>query len=169
MIKLFISFALLIFVSNVQAGALYRSIDENGNVQYSDKPIPDAADTEKLNASFEPVAEDSLPFETRRANSKFPVTLYVADSCGSGCTEARDYLIKRGIPFTEKKLVTADDIEAFRKDSGGNQIPVMHLGTKWLTGFMESTWRLALDDAGYPKNAPYIRKVTPPAEKPKKE
>ncbi len=167
MIKLFFSMALLLLLSNVQAGALYRSIDENGNVQYSDKPAPDAADTEKLNASFEPAPEDSLPFETRRASSKFPVTLYVADSCGSGCTQARDYLTKRGIPFTEKKLVTMEDIEAFKKDSGGNQIPVMHIGTKWLTGFMESSWRLALDDAGYPASAPYIPKTMPPAEKPK--
>jgi hypothetical protein len=167
MSKLLFSITLLLLVSNVQAGALYRSIDENGNVQYSDKPVPDAADTEKLNASFEPAQDDALPFEARRANSKFPVTLYVADSCGSSCTQGRDYLTKRGIPFTEKKLVTADDIEAFKKDSGGNQVPVMHIGTNWLTGFMESSWRLALDDAGYPKNAPYIAKTTPSAEKPK--
>jgi glutaredoxin len=165
--KLFLLITLLILASNVQAGALYRSIDENGNVQYSDKPVPNAADTERLNATFEPAQDDSLPFEARRANSKFPVTLYVADSCGSGCTQARDYLTKRGIPFTEKKLVTMEDIEAFKKDSGGNQIPVMHIGTNWLTGFMESSWRLVLDDAGYPKNAPYAPKSTPPADKQK--
>jgi glutaredoxin len=169
--KLFLLASLIILASNAQAGSLYRSIDENGNVHYSDKPVPNAADTEKLNSMFEPVQDDTLSFETRRANAKFPVTLYVADSCGSGCTQARDYLSKRGIPFTEKKLVTQDDIEAFKKDSGGNQIPVMHIGTNWLTGFMESSWRLALDDAGYPQNAPYgsqpSAKSAPSADKPK--
>jgi hypothetical protein len=169
--KLFLLVPLLILASNVEAGALYRSIDENGNVQYSDKPLPNAADTEKLNSMFEPVQDDTLSFETRRARTKFPVTLYVADSCGSGCSQARDYLTKRGIPFTEKKLVTPDDIEAFKKDSGGSQIPVMQLGTMWLTGYMESSWRLALDDAGYPKNAPYgsqtTEKSAPAADKQK--
>ncbi len=167
MSKLFLSISLLFLASIVQAGALYRSIDENGNVLYSDKPDLNAADTEKLNSGFEPAQDDALSFEARRANSKFPVTLYVADSCGSGCTQARDYLTKRGIPFTEKKLVTMEDIEAFKKDSGGNQIPVMHIGTNWLTGFMESSWRLALDDAGYPKNAPYAPKSNSPADKQK--
>ncbi|MDO8292170.1 MAG: hypothetical protein Q7T29_04830, partial [Gallionella sp.] len=45
-------------------------------------------------------AED-LPYETRRAQQNFPVTLYVAENCTEYCDQARELLIKRGIPFSE--------------------------------------------------------------------
>jgi glutaredoxin len=123
--------------------------------------VPNAVDTEKLNSMFEPSQDDSLPFEVRRASSKFPVTLFVADSCGSVCSEAREYLKKRGIPFSEKKLITQQEIDAFKKASGGDQVPVMHIGNDWINGYLEVVWSQALDTAGYPKNAPYIPKTTP--------
>jgi glutaredoxin len=153
--KLFLLITLLLLAGNAQAETYYRSIDGNGKVQYGDAPAKDAADTEKLNSMSVPSGDDSLPFETRRANAKFPVTLYVADSCGDGCTQAQEYLKKRGIPYTENKLVTAEDIAAFKKASGNDQIPVMHIGADWLIGFLESRWAQALDVAGYPKSAPY--------------
>ena len=127
MSKLLFSITLLFMVSNAQSAAYYRSIDEHGNVQYSDIPTKNAADVEKINTSGQPAEDDSLPFETRRANSKFPVTLYVADNCGTGCTQGREYLKKRGIPYTEKKLVTPAEIDAFKKDSGSDQVPVIIL------------------------------------------
>jgi glutaredoxin len=171
MTKLLLSITLLFLASNAQSAAFYRSIDENGNVQYSDVPQKNAADVEKLNTSGQPADEDTMPFETRRANSKFPVTLYVADNCGTGCTQGREYLKKRGIPYTEKKLVTPAEIETFKKDSGSDQVPVMHIGNDWLTGYLELSWSQALDAAGYPKNAPYNAhipvKTDSPAEKPK--
>ena len=167
MIKLLLSISLLLLVSNIQAEALYRSIDGNGNVHYSDVPLENAADVEKIKGLAEPASEDSLPFEMRRASSKFPITLYVADGCGSGCNLGREYLKKRGIPYAEKKLVTPEEIEVFKKNSGSNQVPVMHIGNDWLTGYLETSWSQALDTAGYPKNAPYVPKPAPPAEKPK--
>ena len=167
MIKLLLSVTLLLLVTNIQAEGFYRSIDENGKVHYSDTPLNNAADVEKIKGSAEPSAEDSQPYEMRRASSKFPVTLYFADGCGSACDQAREYLKKRGIPVTEKKLVTVEDIDAFKKATGADQVPAMHICTNWLTGFSEIVWSQALDTAGYPKNAPYIPKTTPPAEKPK--
>ena len=173
MIKLLLSITLLLLAYNVQAETLYRSIDENGKVQYSDTPVKNAADTEKLNSTSEPAADDTLPFELRRAVEKFPVTLYVSGSCGTACNLARDYLTKRGVPFTEKSLGAPEDIDAFKKASGGDQIPTIQVGTKWTIGFLESQWSQALDTAGYPRSAPYGShpgaKPTPPVEKPKSE
>ena len=169
MFKLFLSITLLFLVHNIQAETLYRSIDENGKVHYSDVPLNNAADVEKIKGLAEPSAEDSQPFEMRRASSKNPITLYFADGCGSACEQAKEYLKKRGIPFTGKKLVTVEDIDAFKKATGADQVPAMHIGSNWLTGFSEIVWSQALDTAGYPKNAPYIPKSTPPAEKPKNQ
>ena len=102
-----------------------------------------------------PQNDDTLPFETRRAHAKFPVTLYVTGNCGSACNMARDYLKKRGIPFAEKTIGAPEDVDAFRKASGGDQIPAMQVGTNWSIGFLEGQWSQALDTAGYPKTAPY--------------
>ena len=160
--QLFLPIILVLLTANVQAEEYYRSIDQNGKVQYGDAPAKDAADVEKITSKAKPSADDSLPFEIRRANLKFPVTLYVGDGCGNGCTQAHDFLKKRGIPFTEKNLVTAEDISAFKKESGSNQIPVIHIGTDWITGFLENRWSQALDAAGYPKSVPYG--FTPPVK-----
>jgi glutaredoxin len=169
--QLSLSIILVLLTANVQAEEYYRSIDQNGKVQYGDLPAKNAADIEIIQSKAEPSTDDSLPFETRRANLKFPVTLYVGEGCGNGCTQAHDFLKKRGIPFTEKNLVTALDIAAFKKESGSNQIPVIHIGTDWITGFLESRWTQALDVAGYPKNPPYgfnpPVKSSPATEKPK--
>jgi len=155
------------------ADSYYRSIDKNGKVQYGDAPANNAADIETIKSKSEPSADDSLPFETRRANAKFPVTLYVSSNCGTACGIARDYLKKRGIPFTEKVIGTSEDVDAFKKASGGDQIPAIQVGTNWSIGFLESQWSQALDAAGYPKSAPYgshpAVKLVPTLEKPKSE
>jgi glutaredoxin len=171
--KLLLSITLLLLAYNISAETLYRSIDENGKVQYSDVPLRNAADTEKLNSTQAPAADDTLPFELRRAVAKYPVTLYVAASCVDACAQARSYLNKRGIPFAEKSLASVDEIDAFKKSSGGDQIPAMQVGTNWIIGFSEGQFGQALDSAGYPKTAPYGfhpgAKSAPQVEKPKSE
>jgi hypothetical protein len=153
--KLFLLITLLFLPACVQAEEYYRSIDNKGKVHYGDAPVKNAADFEKLKAMHVPDGNDALPFETRRANSKFPVTFYVADSCGEGCSQAREFLKNRGIPFTEKNVASAEDIASFKKASGGDHVPAMHIGTDWLSGFLLNKWTAALDAAGYPKTAPY--------------
>lgn len=171
--KYFGLIALLLLAHGVQAEEYYRSLDGSGKVHYGDEPLTDAADINKIKPLSQPEPGDTTPYEIRRAQEKFPVTLYVGEGCGKACTMAQDYLNKRGIPYTEKKPVTTEEVEAFKKASGGNQIPVMNIGTSWLKGFLESSWSAELDAAGYPQSAPYgyrpVRKSAPEAEKPKSE
>jgi glutaredoxin len=171
--KYFALLVLLLLAQGVQAEEYYRSLDSTGKIHYGDEPLTDAADINKIKPLSEPDRGDTTPYEIRRAQEKFPVTLYVGDGCGKACTMAQDYLNKRGIPYTEKKLVTTDEVEAFKKASGGDQIPVMNIGKSWLKGFLESSWGAELDAAGYPKSAPYgyhpAKKSAPEAEKNKTE
>jgi glutaredoxin len=143
----------LLMLTNVQAGELYRSIDKDGKVHYSDTPLEGTEDFEKLKLPTEPVPSENLPYETQRAMQNFPVTLYTYNDCGSSCQQARDFLSKRGIPFTEKSLVKQEDIDAYRKASGDNQVPAMTVGKTWLKGFLAEEWNSELDIAGYPKKA----------------
>ncbi|MBU1424632.1 MAG: glutaredoxin family protein [Gammaproteobacteria bacterium] len=141
----------LLLLTNAQAAELYRSIDKDGKVHYSDTPLIDSEDVERLKLGNEPVPDENLPYETRRAMQNFPVTLYTFPTCGSACQMARDLLNKRGIPFTEKSLVKQEDIDAFRKASGDSQMPAAAIGKTWLIGFLAEQWNNELDFAGYPK------------------
>ncbi len=157
----------LLLVTNVQAAGLYRSIDSSGKVQYSDRPPADAEDVAEVKVDKERIPDETLPYETQRAKQNFPVTLYTFPDCGSTCKEARDFLTKRGIPFTEKSLVQQEDIDAFRKASGDAQVPALTIGKNWVKGFLAEQWNKELDFAGYPKSVIGYRPprpATPPAQ-----
>ncbi|HXU93641.1 MAG TPA: glutaredoxin family protein [Gallionella sp.] len=138
-----------------QAGELYRWVDKAGKVHYGDEPPAQAPLVESLQFHDEAATGANLPYETRRARQDFPVTLYVGDGCGEFCDQARDLLTKRGVPFTEKKLVTQQEIDAFKAASGGDKVPALSVGKSFVSGFSASRWNNELDIAGYPKTAPY--------------
>lgn len=154
----------LMFAGNAQA-ELYRSIDKDGKVHYSDVPLQGSEDVAAVKVDKVPTPDETLPYETRRAMQNFPVSLYTFPDCGSACKVARDHLVKRGIPFSEKSLIKQEDIDTFRKDSGDNQMPALSIGKTWLKGFLEEKWAKELDIAGYPKAAgARPPKVEPPAQ-----
>lgn len=161
---------LLFGVTMLLAGSahaeLYRSIDSSGKVHYSDRPLADSEDFAEIKVDKVPVPEEILPYETRRAKQNFPVVLYVFPECGPGCNQARELLSKRGVPFTEKSLAKQEDIDAFRKASGGSEVPSLTIGKTWLNGFLAEQWNKELDFAGYPKSAPYRPKPAPSAISP---
>ena len=104
-----------IVIHSAQAGELYRWTDAKGNVYYGDVPPADATQVEVMTYSAAPTPSEALSYEMRRAQQNFPVTLYVADNCGEYCSQARSLLSKRGIPFSEKMLITQEEIDAAAK------------------------------------------------------
>lgn len=147
--------------AGAQAGELYRSIDSQGRVHYSDRPLPGTNEVEALKIAPPPAPAADLPYETRRAMQTFPVTLYVSESCGSPCQSARDLLRRRGVPFSEKKIVSPEALEVFRQASGGDRVPAATVGKAWLRVFLASDWSRELDAAGYPKSAPAGPRTAP--------
>jgi len=154
---------LLTCLGSAQADT-FRWFDNAGNVHYGDVPAEEAKQIEQKKFGRSPSSDDAaLPYETRLAKKKFPVTLYVTDNCGNPCLQARDFLNKRGIPFTENKLTTKEDIDAFTLKSKSNSVPTLLVGTtNWFKNFETVQWSSELDNAGYPKIAPY-RPQTPPS------
>lgn len=133
----------------------FRWVDDSGNVHYGDRPAAEARQAEQKKFGDAAADNSGLPYETRRAQENYPVTLYASASCGDVCTKARDFLNKRGIPFTEKNLSTKEEIDAYRQMSGANTIPALTVGKTLLMGFLAEQWGSELDIAGYPKIAPY--------------
>jgi len=147
----------------VDADELFRWVDESGKVHYGDAPPASAVEIERKKLSNGVEQNEDLPYETRRAQQNFPVTLYVGSDCGEPCNKARSLLSKRGIPFSEKLLKYQEDIDAFRKLSGFTGVPALSVGKNYLRGFLESQWHSELDIAGYPKTATYRQRIAPPA------
>ncbi len=148
--------AVLLALAALPAAAqMYRWIDKDGKVHYSDQPPPAAAKKlEEKRFSANVVPSDRLPYATQVAMKNFPVTLFTGD-CGAACTEGKAYLVKRGIPFTERLPASNEaDREAFAKLSPENLVPLLLVGDTKLTGFYEHQWAAALDAAGYPKSNP---------------
>lgn len=149
---LFVLIALI--AAPAAADQVYRYRDANGVVHYSDTAPPvDARDTERKRMGNR-ATDPNVPYALQTAKRNFPVTLFVADECGSGCSQATAYLAKRGVPHAEQN---ASD-EAGRKallaaTSGKAEVPVLVVGKSVLRGFEESAWANALDAAGYPRSS----------------
>lgn len=136
-----------------QAQGTYRWVDKDGKVHYGDRPPPAVAGKAKELRTGTPEAEKQLPYATRQAMEKFPVTLYVSADCGEGCKEATAYLRKRGVPFSEKSVASNEEISDLKQLLGGGEVvvPVLQVGTKNRKGFEQGSWDGLLDAAGYPK------------------
>lgn len=91
----------------------------------------------------------SLPLELRQASGRYPVTLYAAKDCAA-CDAGRQLLQRRGVPYTEKRVDSNDDIAAFRRLTGANSLPVLTIGGQQLKGLISADWTNYLDAAGYP-------------------
>jgi glutaredoxin len=155
----FVTLAAL-FATGAAAQSLYRYIDANGRVVYSDQPPPPSAKDVQARKLPENVIEtDPTPLAARQAAERFPVTLYTFD-CDI-CREAQALLSKRGIPF-ETVVVTEEKGAARLKALTGKQsAPVLQVGDKQvLQGYNEERWQAVLDDAGYPRTAPPQRAQT---------
>jgi glutaredoxin len=169
---LLVGLALAAAASGAAAGELYRWVDENGRVHYTDQPPPpQARSAERKRLGDKPDAAQ-LPYALKEAVKNFPVTLYTADDCGEACKQASAYLSRRGVPFTEKDARRPDNANTVMSLTGGKlEVPVLTVGRNTLRGYEQGAWANALDAAGYPRSPALppgvaARKVEP---KPAKE
>jgi glutaredoxin len=143
---------------SVQAAELYRYVDQDGRITYSDMPPPKTAKKVEKKAAADRAAEVALPYATREAAKKFPVFIY-ANDCGEPCKLARELLEKRGVPYAQKDPSTSKtDATALTKLVGALEVPVLVVGKlKHVKGFESGAWNGALDEAGYPKTNPGVK------------
>ncbi len=147
--------AALTVSTTAMAAELYRWTDADGRVHYTDMPPPSAAavNTETKRTYTETPAP-ALSYAMRKTAADFPVTLYTSENCGVYCDNARALLQERGIPFTEKKILTEDERSAFKKLFNDNDLlPSAMVGVRQLVGFETGTWNTLLDKVGYPPAA----------------
>ena len=152
--QLIFAAAAVVVLGAAHAAEVYRWVDQDGKVVYSDTPPPPGvknAELRRLNRNA--VEVDKTSFATRDTAKKNPVTLY-ANNCGEPCDKARQLLAKRGIPFSSKNPESSPaDADALKKLIGALEVPVLVVGKSPVKGFEAGSWDAALDSAGYPKTA----------------
>ena len=152
-----IGLALLLGLS-ATAGAqtlqVYRYIDVDGHVVYSDRPPPPTAkDAQAKRVGANSIETSALSFSTQQAQERYPVTLY-SFGCGVICDTAQGVLNKRGVPHTLVDVGQSDGADKLKKLTGGLDAPTLQVGDQYAVGFNETRWQGMLTDAGYPKTPP---------------
>jgi glutaredoxin len=144
-----------VFAAPVAAQA-YRWVDKDGKVHYSQTPPPpsQAVKLEKRSAGGSVVESTQLPYATQQAAKNHPVTIYTAAACADACKDARALLTQRGVPFREVAVTDEATRAELKKVSGGDQVPVMTIGSQVTKGYLAEMWHTALDSAGYPRSGP---------------
>lgn len=140
-------------VSTAQAEKLYKWVGKDGKVSYQDKPPPADAGTVQ--------EKDLAPSTKKSADSgdasdpaqKFPVVIYTVPKCSS-CDDARTYLKKRHVPFSEKSVGNNPALQKEMIEKVGQlSVPTITVGSKVMNGYVQSLLAGELDQAGYPKEA----------------
>jgi glutaredoxin len=153
-----VGFVFLLFCTQLAVAAtMYRWVDAEGKVHYTDQQPPESAKgVQKMRPAG--IVEDTTPepYAVRQAARKFPVVLYVSD-CGEVCDKAREHLKRRGVPYTSKNPQEPEIAEALKKLAGGLQVPVLVVGSSVEKGYEAGAWDAALDAAGYPRSNPLAR------------
>lgn len=140
---------LLLLAGMAMAQGLYRSVDANGRVTYSDRaPAASSAPTGIASASNASEPSAALPYALRQTLQRYPVTLYTQNDC-EPCATGRTLLQMRGVPFEERTVSTPQDAAALERLSGQNALPLLSIGSQQLKGFSDSEWSRYLDAAGY--------------------
>lgn len=147
--------ALLGAALGVQAQTIYRIVGADGKVTFSDKPPANAEQgkvaTTGVGAAAAPPSA-GLPFELRPVVAKYPVVLYTTTPCAP-CDTGRNFLIARGIPFSERTVTTAEDRSFLQRMSGDLSMPYLTIGAQRIKGMSDLEWTQYLDAAGYPKTS----------------
>ena len=140
------------------AWAVYKVVGPDGSVTFTDVPPSSGSGTVVQGAAPRaqapaPAGSDTLPPRLRQLQQQAPVVVYTAPAC-KACDDGIQLLRQRGVPYSEKTIVSPQDAEAFKAFDPGMQVPLLSVaGVKLSPGFNAGAWNQALDSAGYPQHS----------------
>jgi glutaredoxin len=132
-------FILLLFSVFTVHAQVYKWTDKNGQVMYGNSPPPSVT-----------VQNMSSPKTEPPQSEKSEVILYVTDNCDV-CDAAKYLLYGYRVDYKTLAINTPQDLEAFRKLGGKQELPALSINGKILSGFEATTWIKTLKAAGYHK------------------
>ena len=150
------------------AWALYKIVQPDGSVTYTDRPPPGTA--ARITAigrgnTASAQVDVSFPVDLRQAVQRYPVVLYTSGDC-TPCDNGRRLLVQRGVPYTERRIASEEDAQALERLAGGRTVPSLTIGAQPVRGLSETDWTAYLDAAGYPRESRLPRGWQPAAPTP---
>lgn len=149
------SLAVLILLTSALFADMYKWVDENGKVHYTDSP-PRGKKAKKLDLRIQSAGGPALESTAGSASPSAPpppaagaakVKLYTASWCGY-CKKARAYLQARGTPFDELDVETSAQGQSEYRSLGGRGVPVILVGNQRMDGYSEGGLAGMLKQAG---------------------
>ncbi|MDO8456804.1 MAG: glutaredoxin family protein [Burkholderiaceae bacterium] len=150
-------------MSVLHAQQVYKSVDKQGRVSYSEAP-PAPSTGDKL-VGDSAGSNPALPYALQQVLSRYPVTLYTSVDCAP-CINARIMLTQRGVPFIERTVASNEDVEAYKRLNGDTSLPMATIAAQQLKGYEGTEWSKYLDAAGYPKTSTLPRNYRNPEPAP---
>jgi glutaredoxin len=136
--------ALLVGTTTGSQAGIYKWVDADGRVQFSDRPPTDGGAEQvqlpEIN-TYEAISVEALdsvgtrPKKPRRGGSKM-VVMYSASWCGI-CTRARRFFEAEGIPFRDLDVEKNQSARREWKRMNARGVPVILVGGKRMSGFSE--------------------------------
>ncbi len=134
----------LILLLPITVGAeIYKTVDENGRIIFTDKPTAKAEQVEvDTDANTADGLSDSAYSKANDIKSKKPtkqesVVMYATSWCGV-CKNARSYMQSNGIKFKEFDIEANDTAHSKYKKLGGKGVPLITVGNNKMSGFSAS-------------------------------
>jgi len=134
----------LMMISPVTQGDLYKWVDENGKTHYGDSP-PEKAKLKKITgnvSSFTSVSVEPFVYDpklvSKRKKSR-TVVMYSTSWCGY-CKKAARHFRKKNIPFTEYDIEKSARAAKEYKKLRGRGVPVILIGDRRMNGFSVKTF-----------------------------
>lgn len=148
-ITILITILFLTSLSQFSYSKIYKWVDKNGNIQFSDQPPQKKQKNQKVEqveVKINSVRNPSLshnPLESETINNKYAsakkVIMYSASWCGV-CKHAKKYFRQQGISFKEYDIETSSKGSRDFKRLRGRGVPVILVGKQRMDGFDASTF-----------------------------
>lgn len=123
---------------------IYKWIDENGNINYSDSKPENREVTEIEfpvstydSVSYGTVQFDSADSGVNESPARKRVVMFSASWCGV-CKKAKSYFQSNGIPFTEYDIEKSNRGKSLYRKLGATGVPVILVGNKRMNGFTQA-------------------------------
>ena len=139
----------LVLLPSALVADMYKWVDENGKVHYSDSSPPGKKAKKldlKINSISGPPVVYSVGNDTA-ATSTSKVKLYTTTWCGY-CKKAKAYLQARGTPFQEVDVERSAQGQSEFRALGGRGVPVILVGSQRMDGYSEGGLEGLLKQAG---------------------
>ncbi len=140
--------ALLCCGQGIALGATIKECqDAEGRKYFADR-CP--ADTQQLGEKKILTSGQVGGVNLQQLRSEHPIVIYSVPNCDA-CDLTRNYLSKRGLPFSEKDVSeNADNQQELKERSGALTVPAVAIGKQLVSGYNRSALKSQLDAVGYP-------------------